>query len=70
MTRFATIAVRSGLGALAAIALMSLLSGEDVLAVVPTVAAADADAEPLEPPAGQVFHAGGRMDSFAFDREG
>src|SRR5579872_2215327 len=70
MNQSSTIGLRSRFGVMAAIVLLAFLAGELSLPVVPQVAAADADVEPLQPTLGHVFQTGGRMDFFAFDCEG
>jgi len=65
-----SIGLRSGSGAVAAVVLLLGLTGELPLSAVQNVAAADGDGKPLQATAGHVFQTGGRMDSFAFDRDG
>ena len=70
MNQSSKVGLRSRFGVLAAIVLPAFLTGVLALPVVPQAAAVDSDVEPLQPAAGHVFQTGGRMDSFAFDREG
>jgi len=70
MSRIWITAVRSPVGVLAVIALLSWLANDDSPPAGLSVSVAAEEVPPLKPPASHVFTTGGRMDSFAFDPVG